>query len=182
MNPRLRLVRTDLESSSSTAGNQRDSKALFAPNVRPPSVLSKRAATPSAPVAHEPPSLTAAAAVETPQRDEEETEKHNAPSFTVAWSPLPRDLDLRIIEAICGSSADGRSAYAIFREKEQQVAAIFAALSLSQAQALHRRLTLPASDDPVVAAFARLTRERRDRLVQFLADARRRAAQARPRR
>ncbi len=101
--------------------------------------------------------------------------------FVLVWAPLPGDLDQRIIATIHAPS-DGVSAQAAYREKEHQVGAILAMLTVADAQSLHRRLTIPASDDPVAAAFARLTKDRRERLVQFLADARRRAAQNRPRR
>jgi len=104
--------------------------------------------------------------------------------FTLAWTPLTADLTLddRIVEAACASPSDGRSVHLAFREKELQLGAIFAALSIADAHALHRRLTIPATNDPVASAFGRLTKERRDRLLRFLGDARRRAAQERCRR
>jgi len=102
--------------------------------------------------------------------------------FTLAWTPLTADLDDRIVEAACASPSDGRSVHLAFREKELQLGAIFAALSIADAHALHRRLTIPATNDPVASAFGRLTKERRDRLLRFLGDARRRAAQERCRR
>jgi hypothetical protein len=101
--------------------------------------------------------------------------------FVLVWAPLPGDLDQRIIATI-HAPMDGVSAQTAYREKEHQLGAILAMLTVADAQSLHRRLTIPASDDPVAAAFARLTKDRRDRLVQFLADARRRAAQNRSRR
>jgi len=114
--------------------------------------------------------------------DEPVAHHHHAQPFTLTWIPLTADLDDRMIEAVCASPSDGRSVHVAFREKEFQLGAIFAALSLPDAQALHRRLTIPATNDPVASAFGRLTKERRDRLLRFLGGARRRAAQERCRR
>jgi O-methyltransferase involved in polyketide biosynthesis len=53
------------------------------------------------------------------------------------------------------------------------------ALTVLEARALHARLSNPASDDPLAKAFKRLTADRRARLINFLADARRREARRR---
>jgi hypothetical protein len=96
------------------------------------------------------------------------------PEFKLAWSPLPGGLDDRIIavfdRAILGPPS------VVFRTKEVQLGELFATLSVSDANALHRRVTLAVKGDPLVERFGRLTRERRDRLVLFLAEARRRRA------
>jgi hypothetical protein len=70
----------------------------------------------------------------------------------------------------------GETVDACFRRKEQRVAAMFAALSFAQARALHRRLAEPRPDDALAQRFHRLVAARRDRLLAFLADARRREA------
>jgi hypothetical protein len=54
--------------------------------------------------------------------------------------------------------------------------ALFARVSVNDARALHRRLSLSLADDPIATRFSRLVVERRARLMVFLADARRREA------
>lgn len=116
------------------------------------------------------------------ESDEQGGQAHSEQSFVRVWKPLPADLDVRIVGVITAPPPAHLSAQAAHQAKEQQLGELFASLSVSDALALHRRLTLPASDDPVPAAFERLTGERRERLARFLGDARRRAAQAKPRR
>jgi hypothetical protein len=60
--------------------------------------------------------------------------------------------------------------------KEHELRALFAALPMLEAMELHRRLRIARANDAVVAAFGRLVVERRQRLLAFLGDARRRAA------
>ena len=60
--------------------------------------------------------------------------------------------------------------------KEREVAGVFAGLTVIEAWWLHKRLLSAAPGDALVVAFARLVTERRQRLLAFLADARRRAA------
>ena len=96
----------------------------------------------------------------------------------LTWSPLPNDMDQRIIAIIMAEAMPGETAVVAFRTKEQQLGSLFATLSIADARNLHRRLTIPAKGDPVADRFGRLTRERRDRLTTFLADARRRQARA----
>jgi len=101
-----------------------------------------------------------------------------AVEFKLTWSPLSDGGDQKIIVVIAAEAAHGESAHTAFRNKEIQLAELFARLTVTDARALHRRLTIPAKDDPVAARFGRLTKDRRDRLTAFLADARRRQALA----
>ena len=101
-----------------------------------------------------------------------------AAEFKLTWSPLPDGGDAKIIAVILAEPVHGESSHAAFRNKEIQLAELFAKLATADARALHRRLTIPAKDDPVAVRFGRLTKERRDRLTAFLADARRRQALA----
>jgi hypothetical protein len=64
-------------------------------------------------------------------------------------------------------------------KKEQALMALFAAMSVLEAMELQRRLRVGRADDAVAVAFGRLVVERRQRLLAFLGDARRRAAIAR---
>lgn len=61
-------------------------------------------------------------------------------------------------------------------EKEREIGAVFARMSVAEAMALYKRLTFKLPGDVIVEAFARLIEERRARLLAFLGDARRRAA------
>lgn len=57
--------------------------------------------------------------------------------------------------------------------KEREIRAMFALLTASEALALRRRLAADRTSDELVAAFKRLTMERRTRLLAFLSDPRR---------
>jgi hypothetical protein len=70
----------------------------------------------------------------------------------------------------------GETAAAGFARKERELAAAFARLPLLAARGVHMRLANPRRDDVLAEKFSRLTIERRTRLLNFLADARRRAA------
>jgi hypothetical protein len=49
-------------------------------------------------------------------------------------------------------------------------------LTVPESRVLHGRLSNPRGGDRLAASFMRLTAERRARLINFIADARRRAA------
>lgn len=63
-----------------------------------------------------------------------------------------------------------------FARKESELRQIFGTLGVLEARALHSRLASPRSGDQLAHAFLRLTADRRARLTNYLADARRRAA------
>lgn len=63
-----------------------------------------------------------------------------------------------------------------FQRKERELGAIFTKLRVFEARALQTRLANPKQGDELASKFARLTSERRQRLISFLADARRREA------
>lgn len=71
------------------------------------------------------------------------------------------------------ASGTARQAY---HDKEHALGAVFARLPPLQARALHPRLANPREGDALAEAFARLVFDRRVRLLEFLAGARRRAA------
>lgn len=83
-----------------------------------------------------------------------------------------------IVAAFDEAAISGEPAAAAFQRKERTLGQLFAALTVAEARALHRRLTIPTSDDPIAARFGRLVSDRQQRLLAFLADARRRAALA----
>ena len=74
-----------------------------------------------------------------------------------------------IIELIKTDVERGR-AHVEFPEKEKQLRRIIQALSPADALALRKRLEAARADDELVVAFKRFTRERRDRILAFLAD------------
>jgi hypothetical protein len=65
-----------------------------------------------------------------------------------------------------------------FARKERELGAAFAALPIFDQRALHARLANPKPGDALAEKFGRLIAERRIRLINFLGDARRRAALA----
>ena len=92
------------------------------------------------------------------------------------------DHDCDLLAALDMPGAFGESAAALHHRKEQALGAVFAALSVAEARALHKRLTSPTADDVVCARFGRLIADRRDRLLAFLESAQRREAIANARR
>lgn len=63
-----------------------------------------------------------------------------------------------------------------FARKEAAVGDFFAELDVNTSRALHARLSSSRDGDQLVSAFVRMTPERRERLLVFLADVRRRQA------
>jgi hypothetical protein len=74
--------------------------------------------------------------------------------------------------------APGETAFDGYRNKEVQLVAAMAQLTVLESRALHARFANPLGADALAAKFMRLTIERRVRLLNFLADAPRRAALA----
>lgn len=64
-------------------------------------------------------------------------------------------------------------------DQEWELAAALSALPIFDQRALHTRLANPRGGDRLAERFAGLLRERRDRLLAFLGDTKRRAAIAR---
>ncbi len=89
---------------------------------------------------------------------------------------LPPGLVDELIAIITAPLRDGETAATGFARKEAELRGAFAAVGIVESLALHARLVNPRPEDPLATAFARLTADRRLRLVEFLADARRRAA------
>ncbi|MDX2093972.1 MAG: hypothetical protein SFX73_39425 [Kofleriaceae bacterium] len=86
-----------------------------------------------------------------------------------------RELVATIIRPI-----DPRDGHRVGNDKrEQDLMALFEALPVLEAMELQRRLRIGRADDVVAVAFGRLVVERRQRLMMFLGNARRRAAVAR---
>ena len=92
--------------------------------------------------------------------------------------PPPAIDEAPLIAILVAPLRAGETAAVGFARKERELAAAFAALPVLAARAVHMRLSNPRSDDELAEKFSRLTIERRNRLLNFLADARRRAALA----
>lgn len=86
------------------------------------------------------------------------------------------DHDRRLLAILDAPLLLGEPAAVGFARKERELSEAFAELPILAARALHKRLANPRHGDLLAEKFSRLTVERRNRLLLFLADARRRAA------
>jgi hypothetical protein len=102
---------------------------------------------------------------------DEQPRETDEPAFVIEWAPI--SLEHEIVSILDAYPDPGERLESAFRRKEHELGAVFARLSVMDARALHRRLTLTPPDDPIAARFARLIVERRERLLAFLADVRR---------
>ncbi|MBL9015528.1 MAG: hypothetical protein JNL83_15190 [Myxococcales bacterium] len=91
-------------------------------------------------------------------------------------APCLETTDARLIAILDAPLAPGETVMAGFARKEHELGAMFARLNVLESRAMHARLANPKAGDELASRFARLTIERRSRLLSFLADARRRAA------
>lgn len=107
------------------------------------------------------------------------TDQDNVGSAPKAKSPARTPIEARdasLIAILEAPLLPGETAHAGFARKERELGNAFAALSVLEARALQSRLSNPRTGDQLAAAFSRMTSERRTRLINFLADARRREA------
>ena len=88
----------------------------------------------------------------------------------------PPTKDAELLAILDAPLHPGETAQLGFLRKEHELGAIFVKLSVLEARALQTRLANPKQGDELANKFARLTIERRQRLISFLADARRREA------
>jgi len=86
--------------------------------------------------------------------------------------------DDHLVAILDAPHAPGETMMAGFARKEHELGAAFAQLSVFESRALHARLSNPKTGDVLANKFARLTLERRTRLLAFLGDVRRRLAMA----
>jgi hypothetical protein len=90
---------------------------------------------------------------------------------------MPRG-DAELIRILDAPLAYGMTAREGFMRKEAELRAAFASLPVATQRALHARLSNPRAGDELAMKFHQLTAERRTRLLNFLAEARRREALA----
>ncbi|MDB4963022.1 MAG: hypothetical protein JWP01_3021 [Myxococcales bacterium] len=97
------------------------------------------------------------------------------PSGSVARSLTPA-LETAMIAILMRPLAVGENQMTGNTNRERELGQLFSALEYAHAREILRRLDLDRADDALVAAFKRITIERRARLRAFLADTRRRQA------
>jgi hypothetical protein len=95
---------------------------------------------------------------------------------SVPAPPPEKSIEDRLIAILESPPHAHEMIAAGFARKEAELGNVLATVELDVARALHKRLTTVTADDRLVAAFNRLTADRRQRLIVYLADARRRAA------
>jgi len=93
-----------------------------------------------------------------------------------ANAELPPDLQRSMLEVLGSKPGAGETIEIAYRRCESQLGALFAKLSPLQARALKLRLEQPREGDILATRFNRLVVQRRQRLLAFLGDARRRDA------
>ena len=84
--------------------------------------------------------------------------------------------DATLLAILDAPLAPGEPAHVGFARKERELGTALGALPILDQRTLHARLSNPRTGDTLAEKFGRLTPERRQRLLNFLADARRRAA------
>lgn len=90
-----------------------------------------------------------------------------------SWSAV--ELEQDILDVLV-SAPDANTLELAFLRKEAALMELFDRLTITDAHELRRRLLLGLPGDQIAARFAGLIVERRQRLLAFLAGARRRAA------
>ena len=96
----------------------------------------------------------------------------------LATEPEAREtVDACLLDVLARQPGPGETIEVCFCRKEREVGALLAELPVSDARAMHRRLSRdPSPGDELAVQFSRLKLDRRRRLLDFLANARRRAA------
>lgn len=87
--------------------------------------------------------------------------------------------DVALVAILEAPLHGGETVAAGFARKELELRHVFASLSVLESRALQKRLSNPKPDDQLAKSFMRLTADRRARLINFLADVRRREAMTR---
>lgn len=113
-----------------------------------------------------------------PARISLQTDVEQPAAPVIVAAPIGRSNDIDLIAILDAPLTAGETTAAGFARKERELMAAMATRTVLAAYALHKRLANPQRDDVLADKLSRLTVDRRHRLVQFLADARRRAALA----
>ena len=102
----------------------------------------------------------------------------SAPAILRTPTTMASTIDAALLGILQAPLALGATARDGFLRKEAELRAAFAALPVATQRAVHARLSNPRAGDELAAKFHQLTAERTTRLLNFLADARRREALA----
>ena len=103
----------------------------------------------------------------------------SAPHEDQPVPPQPTCPDAALLAILDAPLREHETAALGFARKESELGNAFAELTILAAYTLHKRLANPLPGDTLAERFTtRLTIDRRNRLLAFLADARRRAALA----
>jgi hypothetical protein len=115
-----------------------------------------------------------------PRRSSPERPRGREPSSPnpVARPTWSASTDVALLAILEAPLHAGETAALGFARKEAELRHVLASLSVLESRALHARLSCPKDGDQLPKAFTRLTAERRARLINFIADARRREALA----
>jgi hypothetical protein len=93
------------------------------------------------------------------------------------YKPPPRtSKEAELVAVLDAPLMPGETAHFGFQRKEREFVAVLATLTILEAHHLRGRLANPHADDQLALKFARLTIERRTRILAFVADTRRRYA------
>ncbi len=162
--------------STSATPASRPTGARIATTVRPP--LPRPAVSPPLPLTIRRASVACKAAPVAPD-DDTLPLAASLPLFVPPRTvTLAASIEARLVGLIDAPLAPGETAMTGFARKETELGTAFAQLTILDAGALHKRLSINAAGDALAAKFARLTVDRRNRLLTFLANARRREALA----
>lgn len=101
---------------------------------------------------------------------------NDVPWTPPAITPAQREVDDQLITILDAPLLMGETAMAGFQRKELALIGVLAKLSPVDAKALHFRLANPLGSDELAKRFMRLAVDRRTRLLNFVADTRRRLA------
>jgi hypothetical protein len=98
-----------------------------------------------------------------------------SPPPAPTWARVACESDLlRILD----STVPGEAIAVLYDRREHELVELFSCLTATECLELHRRLLSSCSDDPVAMRFQRMIPQRRNRLLAFLADVRRRETRA----
>jgi hypothetical protein len=86
------------------------------------------------------------------------------------------EIDAKLIAILDASAVYGETVTEQFKRKERELAEVLGTLNAVESLAMHRRLANPQIKDELAEKFARMVVDRRNRLLGFLADCRRRSA------
>jgi hypothetical protein len=100
----------------------------------------------------------------------------SAPAHNTGHDVWPEVSCEREILALLEAPLAGPTIEVAHGQRERELGEMFARLSVTDSRALHRRLANPSPRDPIASRFGLMIAERRQRLLSFLAGARRREA------